>query len=267
MRRPHVGMGVALALALATLATADARAQALSLDEATSCLERNAPKKTLSFRADFAKVDRLGGERKSRATVIGKQLADGLRRVVMRFEKPTDVRGTAMLMIESKDGPSDFYVYSPDDRRVRRVAGRSNSGLFGTDFSYDDFENWRSFHRVGKSERLPDAEVSGRAVYVVSSVPPGTPENPPTYEKVVTSVDRETCVILQVESFEPGGRLRKVLRADPAQVHKVGAVYISGLVELEDVVDQTHTIVKVDEVKLDADIPDGRFRPADLSGS
>src|SRR5262249_59093439 len=106
MGRPDVGMGVALALALAALATAEARAQALSLDEATSCLERNAPKKTLSFRADFVKVDRLGGERKSRATVLGKQLADGLRPGVMRFDKPADVRGTTLRRVESKTGPT-----------------------------------------------------------------------------------------------------------------------------------------------------------------
>jgi hypothetical protein len=263
MARPHVGKGVALALALAALATAEARAQGLSLEEATSCLERNAPKKTLSFRADFVKVDRLGGERKSRATVLGKLLPDGLRRVVLRFDKPVDIRGTAMLMIEAKEGPSDFYVWSPDDRKVRRVASRSNGGLFGTDFSYDDFENWRSFQRTGKSERLPDAEVAKRAVYVVSSAP--SSQEASAYEKIVTSVDRETCVVLQVDSFEHGGRLRKVLRADPTKVQKVGSLYIAGALELEDVIDQTHTKVKLDEVKLDVDIPDNRFRPTDLS--
>jgi len=263
MARPHVGKGVALALALAALAAAEARAQALPLEEATKCLERNAPKKTLSFRAEFVKVDRVGGERKSRATVLGKKLADGLRRVVLRFDKPTDIRGTAMLMIESKEGPSDFYVYSQDDRRVRRVASRGNGGLFGTDFSYDDFENWRSFQRTGKAERLPDAVVAERAVYVVSTVP--SSQEVSAYEKIVTSVDRETCVVLQVDSFEPGGRLRKVLRADPKKVQQVGDFNIAGALELEDVIDQTHTKVKVDEVKLDVEIPDGRFRPADLS--
>ena len=217
MARPHVGMGVALAVVVRSARRrAEARAQALSLEEATKCLERNAPKKTLSFRAEFVKVDRVGGERKSRATVLGKKLADGLRRVVLRFDKPPDVRGTAMLMIEAKEGPSDFYVFSPDDRRVRRVASRGSGGLFGTDFSYDDFENWRSFQRSGKAERLPDATVAERAVYVVSSVP--TSQEASAYEKIVTSVDRETCVVLQVDSFEPGGRLRKVLRADPTQV-------------------------------------------------
>jgi len=166
-------------------------------------------------------------------------------------------------MIEAKEGPSDFYVWSPDDRRVRRVASRSNGGLFGTDFSYDDFENWRSFQRTGKAERLPDAVVAERAVYVVSTVP--TSQEVSAYEKIVTSVDRETCVVLQVDSFEPGGRLRKVLRADPKKVQQVGEFNIAGALELEDVIDQTHTKVKVDEVKLDVDLPDGRFRPADLS--
>ena len=256
-------MGIALAVAIAVLASAGARAQTLSLEEATKCLERNAPKKTLSFRAEFVKVDRVGGERKSRATVLGKKLADGLRRVVLRFDKPPEVRGTAMLMIEAKEGPSDFYVFSQDDRRVRRVASRGSGGLFGTDFSYDDFENWRSFQRSGKAERLPDATVARRAVYVLSSVP-GSQEVS-AYEKIVTSVDRETCVVLQVDSFEPGGRLRKVLRADPTKVQQIGELYIAGALELEDVIDQTHTVVKVDEVKLDVDIPDGRFRPADLS--
>ena len=85
------------------------------------------------------------------------------------------------------------------------------------------------------------------------------------YEKIVTSVDRDTCVILQVDSFEPGGRLRKVLRADPAKVQTVGSLHMASSLELEDVVDQTKTKVHLDEIKLDTEIPDGRFRPAELA--
>jgi hypothetical protein len=253
-------MFVALALAAAAPRV---RAEALDMAPARACLEQNTPKTTLSFRAEFVKVDRLGGERKSRASVIGKKLDDGLRRVVLRFDRPPEVRGTAMLMIEGANAPSDFYVWTPDERRVRRIAGRSNSGLFGTDFSYDDFENWRTFQKHGHAERLPDATVGERAVYVIESAPAAGEES--SYEKVVTSVDKETCVVLKVDSFEPGGRLRKILRADPAKVQRVGAFSIAGALELEDVVDQTRTRVKLDEVKLDAPIADGRFRPSDLS--
>jgi outer membrane lipoprotein-sorting protein len=261
MVRPHVGKLAALAIAAAALAPL-ARAEGLDIAPARACLERNAPKTTVSFRAEFVKIDRVGGERTSRATVWGKKLADGLRRVVLRFDRPTEMRGTAMLMIESANGPSDFYVWSPDDRKVRRVAGRSNSGLFGTDFSYDDFENWRTFQRHGTAERLPDAEVAGRAVFVVATKP-GSPEES-AYERIVTSVDQETCAVLQVDSFEPGGRLRKVLHADPAKVVKVGALAVATAIELEDKIDETHTRVSLDKVELDSAIPDSRFRPTDL---
>jgi hypothetical protein len=262
MARLHVGRLVALWLALAA---ARAWGEELDMAPARACLERNVPKTTIAFRAEFTKVDRVGGERTNRASVIGKKFDDGLHRIVLRFDRPPEMRGTAMLMIESATGPSDFYVYSPDERKVRRVSGRSNSGLFGTDFSYDDFENWRTFQKHGKAERLADATVSGRPVYVVQSSPAKDEQS--SYERIVTSVDRETCVVLQVDSFEPGGRLKKVLRADPAKIQSVGALSVATALELEDVVDQTKTRVSLADVKLDAPLPDSRFRPADLSSS
>jgi outer membrane lipoprotein-sorting protein len=262
MARPHVLGGMA-ALGLVLLPGTPARAVALDLAPARACLERNAPKSTVSFQAEFVKTDRVGGERTSRATVLGKKLDDGLRRIVVRFDRPPEVHGTAMLMIEGADAPSAFYVWSPDERRVRRVSGRSNSGLFGTDFSYDDFENWRSFQKHGHAERLPDAKLGGRTVYVVSSAPAAGEES--SYEKIVTSVDQETCVVLQVDSYENGGRLKKVLHADPAKIQKVGDLEIATAVDLEDKIDNTHTRVSLDKVQLDVEIPDSRFRPADLS--
>ena len=233
-----------------------------SVEEARACAGRNLPHQTLELRATFTKVDRVGGERVSRATVMGKKLEDGLHRVVLRFDKPVDVRGTAMLMIESANGPSDFYVWSPDERRTRRVASRGSGGLFGTDFSYDDFENWRGFSRGGAAERLPDAEEAGRPVYVLSTVPEA--EDGSMYSRVTSYVDKQSCVVLRIDSFETNGKLRKVMRAAPASVKTVGAVSIATEVKLEDVLDQTSTSVKIDDVKVDVDIPDGRFRPKDL---
>jgi len=247
MARPQgvgtlAGLGLWLALAL------PARAEGLDLAPARACLERNAPKSSVSFLVEFVKTDRIGGERISRALVMGKKLDDGLRRIVLRFDRPLEIHGTAMLMIESANGPSDFYVWSPGERRVRRVSGRSNSGLFGTDFSYDDFENWRSFQKHGKAERQADGKIGERSVYVISSAPAAGEQS--SYERIVSSVDQETCV---------------VLHADPAKIVQVGPLQIATAIELEDKLDQTRTRVTLEDVKLDTAIPDARFRPADLS--
>jgi hypothetical protein len=265
---PHPQLAASLhvlLLSLVLIAPTAARGQETSagpLEEAKACAQRNLPGKTVELRATFTKVDRVGGERESRARVIGKTLADGLRRVVLRFDKPIDVRGTAMLMIENPSGPSDFFVFSPDERRVRRVASRGSGGLFGTDFSYDDFENWRGFSRRGQLERLPDAVEAGRPAYVLSNKP--MPEDGSSYERVTSFIDRETCVVLRIDSYEAGEKLRKVLRADPASIKTVGAVAVATAVVLEDVLDETRTRVKIEKVAFDVDIPDGRFRPTDL---
>jgi hypothetical protein len=258
----------ALAFAWVCLAPALGSTQAAPdpIAEAQACASKNLPERTLELRATFTKVDRVGGERESRAKVIGKKLGDGLQRAVLRFDKPRDVRGTAMLMIENPSGASDFYVYSPDERRTRRISGKSGGGLFGTDFSYDDFENWRGFGKKSKPERLPDAVEAGRPVYVLAGSPAN--DETSTYERVVTFIDRETCVVLRIDSYEPGPKLRKVLRSDPASVERAGDLSIAKSLELEDVLDGTRTRVAIDAIRIDVDLPDRLFRQTDLaSGS
>jgi hypothetical protein len=233
------------------------------LAEAQACARKNLPTRTFEMRATFTKVDRVGGERVSRAKVIGKKLDDGMQRAVLRFDKPADVRGTAMLMIENASGPSIFYVYTPEQRRTRRLSGKSSGGLFGTDFSYDDFENWRGFSKRSRAERLPDAVEAGRAVYVLAGAPANDKDS--SYERVVSYIDRETCVVLRIDSFEPGGKLRKVFRADPASVEKTGDVAIAKALDLQDILDGTRTRVAIDTIHLDVDLPDRLFRQTDLA--
>jgi hypothetical protein len=254
------------ALLLFAPALGSAQAPADALAEAQACASKNLPSRTLEMRATFTKVDRVGGERVSRAKILGKKLEDGLQRAVLRFDKPRDVLGTAMLMIENPSGPSDFYVYTPEQRRTRRIVGKNSGGLFGTDFSYDDFENWRGFSKRSKPERLPDAVVAGRAVYVLAGTPPV--EEASAYERVVTFIDRETCVVLRIDSYEPGAKLRKTLHADPASVEKTGDLAIAKSLELQDILDGTRTRVSIDAIRLDTDLPDRLFRQTDLaSGS
>jgi len=265
MRGRSLEVLISAALLLAP-ALGFAQASADALADAQACARKNLPTRTLELRATFTKVDRVGGERVSRAKVIGKKLDDGLQRAVLRFDRPVDVRGTAMLMIENATGPSDFYVYSPDERRTRRISGKSSGGLFGTDFSYDDFENWRGFSKRSKTELLPDAVEAGRSVYVIAGTPAA--EDGSSYERIVSYIDRETCVVLRIDSYEPGAKLRKVLHADPASVEKTGEIAIARSIELQDVLDSTRTRVSIDAIRLDLDLPDRLFRQTDrASGS
>jgi len=55
------------------------------------------------------------------------------------FDKPADVRGTAMLTFSHGLRPDDQWLYLPALKRVKRIASRNKSGSFmGSEFAYED---------------------------------------------------------------------------------------------------------------------------------
>ncbi len=233
-----------------------------ALDEVVKCTERNTPAKTSVQRVEFRARDRLGEEQVTRAKISGKRFEDGFRRLLLRFYEPSDVRGSALLILE-KENASEMFLYSPELRKTRRVSTRSAAGsLFGTDFSYEDFERLQGIQARSQTERRPDASLGELPVYVLASTP--APEDGSPYESVISFIDKKTCVALKIESYEPGGRLRKVITADPTQLEQEGGIWFAREVLVKDLRDETQTVMLVEEIEVDQPLPDKRFRLGEL---
>ncbi len=233
-----------------------------SAEAVTECMARNIPQKTSLQTVEFRAKDRVGGERITRAKIYGKRFDDGLRRILMRFFKPNDINGAAFLMIE-KDERNDMFLYSPELRRTRRVTSHNASGsLFGTDFSYEDFERLQGLDKRGRVERLADGSVAERPVHVVEIYPAELEVS--SYEVVRFHVDQQTCVTIKTESFEKGHKLRKVLTATPESLAESGGIWIAREILMKDLKDETETRLIIEEVEIDLDISDKRFRLAEL---
>jgi len=55
------------------------------------------------------------------------------------FDRPPDVKGTALLTFSHKTDPDDQWLYLPALKRVKRIASRNKSGPFmGSEFAYED---------------------------------------------------------------------------------------------------------------------------------
>ncbi len=55
------------------------------------------------------------------------------------FDRPRDVKGTALLSFTHKEGPDDQWLYLPALKRVKRIASDNKSGPFmGSEFAYED---------------------------------------------------------------------------------------------------------------------------------
>ncbi|MBW2280183.1 MAG: outer membrane lipoprotein-sorting protein [Deltaproteobacteria bacterium] len=255
-----LSMGALLAGALTPQA---ARAENTSaIEHIKACARSNVPDPGAIRAMRFTSRDRVGNTKVTRVRISGKRAEDGSRRILARFLAPPEMAGTMLLMIE-RDGDNELYFKTPELSEPKLISGRDQAmTLFGTDFSFEDFQNLQSFNRPGHSKQLADSKVSGHDVWVVETLPEDADSS--AYESVVTSIDKKTCIALKIEMYAPGGRVRKVLNVDPNQIQKRGDVWIAHHALMKDVRDYTETQLLVESVETHMDFPADRFDPSSL---
>lgn len=256
------------ALLLGAIALVFSRAAApvdlgAGVEEIQRCTEQNLPAKTARDEVVLERRDRVGDTRRLAAVVHWKRGADGLSRVLVRVLEPPDERGTAVLLLEHEGREPDMFTYLPELKKVRRITARSLSGSFlGTDFSYEDLQEIESVAERARVERLPDADVGGRPVFVLSATP--APGSGSAYERVVSYVDRESCVTLRTVFFGPGDKPSKELTVAFDDVERVGARWQPRKLRLSDVENGSETSLEIRKSEHDVDLPDRIFSRGEL---
>lgn len=256
--------GRVAAFALALLAPLFASAQANDpLKEVRDCVLRNVPKHSSVQTVHFTSYDRIGGSREFRGKILGKTMEDGTRRAKLCISQPQEMRGSEVLSMESKGEPPQNFLYTSELRKAKRVSGDGAGGsLFGTDFTYEDLQRFMQLNRPESAQRLPDADLEGHAVFVVKATP-GDPTKS-AYSKVLSYVDKATCVVLKSESYEAGDRLRKVLTARLDSMYSENGVTAPTEVEMKDVRDQTRTVVAIEDLEVDGNVDSRSFEVSEL---
>jgi hypothetical protein len=88
------------------------------------------------------------------------------------------------------------------------------------------------------------------------------------YSRIVSSLDKELCVVLRRElyetGFENGTAPRKVLSVDPKDVKREGAFGRATRATLDDRRDGSKTSIQVIDASLDAKLPPDFFTPENL---
>ncbi|MBV1916228.1 MAG: outer membrane lipoprotein-sorting protein [Pseudomonadales bacterium] len=134
------------------------------------------------------------------------------KRIIV-MKNPRDAKGTALLTISNENGLDDQWLYSPEHKKVQRVA-RNNSGtsFAGTEIFYEDLSR-QSLHKY-HYEYLRKEELEGRATHVISRSPK---DKYSAYSKLLTWVDVEHYYPVKVLYFDKQGQLLKTLTATDYQ--------------------------------------------------
>lgn len=248
-------LGSLVLLWLPTVAV-EAQAAPQTVAEIQECIEGNLPENGSTQQVLLRAVDRTGEETDSRAEIVWKRDDEEKSRVLMRITAPPERRGSLLLGLQRDQERSDMWLYLPELRKVKRVGQRTISGsMFGTDYTYEDFQRVYHLAKDAKTTRGPDEELDGRTAFVLESQPSETSE----YERIKSYVDQEMCVLRRAEYYESGERLTKRLTIPLDKIDKEPSGWVPKLTRMEDLLDETHTDLVVESIDMAKPVPDRMF--------
>jgi hypothetical protein len=139
--------------------------------------------------------------------------APPLAKSLITFNAPADVAGMKFLQIQNKDADDERFLYTPELRRSRRIAGTTRGESFmGTDFSYADLDA-RDL-RQSKATLKPEETVGKLECHRLEVVPKSTDS---VYGKIDLWVRKDNFVPVKWVMFDKKGAAVKTLVAREMQ--------------------------------------------------
>lgn len=199
------------------------------------------------------------GVRGKRSVEIATKLYDGRLYVLGRFTSPQRLRGTAFLAIEDKDA-SDYFVYLPAFRKVRRVSSFQRSDpWFETDLSFEDVE--RHYVEDYTVERMISSDWESELVDIIEA----KPRYESRYALVRFFVARIDRAILRIEYFVHGRtHASKTITAPRASIIREGESLVPGRIVARNVDQGSETIVETRRIVFDPRLRRGFFNSSRL---
>jgi len=108
------------------------------------------------------------------------------------------------------------------------------------------------------------SEVNGRPAWLLETIP--DLEDGSEYVRVLTYVDQDFCLPIQIDLFEAGDELRKRLHAPYEEVRTIGKSHLPNVFVMEDLRRETRTIVRIESFDSSEDLPADQFTKSALQG-
>lgn len=178
----------------------------------------------------------------------------GLRRSLLRFTAPADIKDTGFLTLEDGQGGTEQFLYLPALKRTRRiVAGQKSRSFVNTDFTYEDLER----RPVENSEHIITGEESlnGVVCWLLESRP--KPVSQSQYTMIRAWVAKEMLLPLKVEFFTGGPD--PVKRYTVLQLENIQGIWTETRVSMEDLGSGHKTVLETTQIRYNTGVQDSVF--------
>jgi outer membrane lipoprotein-sorting protein len=202
--------------------------------------------------------DSRGGTRELAFSGRSLRYAPPLSKGIVRFTAPADIAGVGFLQVQKKDDDDDRWLFLPELKRSRRIAGDTRGQAFmGTDFSYADLDrkDLRYSNVRGKGE-----EAIGKFACWKLDVTPQSPDAP--YARAELWVRKDNFVPLKTTLYNKAGVLLKTLTTQ--EVRRVSGRWFITRSVMVDHQQNRQTELVIEKVTPRDDIPDAEFTVRNL---
>jgi hypothetical protein len=176
-----------------------------------------------------------------------------LAKSLVRVTAPGDLAGVGFLQIQKSDGDDDRWLFLPDLKRARRIAGNSRQSSFvGTDFTYADMD--RRDIRDSNAKLLGEEKLGSYDTYHLDIAPKG---GDATYARIEMWVRKDNFIPLKAKMFAKSGVHLKTLTTQ--EVKRISGRWFITRSLMENHADRRSTDLVLDSVNPTDSIPDDEF--------
>ncbi len=213
--------------------------------------------KDMTAKVELLLINERGDTRKREIEMSSRKRNNDETDMLMRFTAPADVKGTAFLIIEHKDGDDDRYLYLPAMRRTKRIASSGKGGNFmSSDFTYYDIGKPKLNDWTYKL--LQDETIDGKVCYKIECLPASKDIAKDTgYGKIIRWIRKDILVTVKSQYYDRGSREWKLLTVPG--IEKIGDIWFQTEMLMKDVQNNHQSKMRFNKIKINQNLPANLF--------
>jgi hypothetical protein len=195
--------------------------------------------------------------------MITKSYDDGTIKRMVKFLDPADVRGTAMLIVDSKDAQDDMWIYLPALKKTRRIVSTEKGKSFmSSEFSNADMSSGSNTDFIIR--HLPE---SGKTdTWIIENVPVSDEKaDEYGFSKKVTYLEKGSLKTKKIDFYNFDGEMFKTIEILATQPLTGKEGYVMTDMLARNHLNGRSSRVKFDQVNTTASIPDNTFLADNLA--
>jgi outer membrane lipoprotein-sorting protein len=201
------------------------------------------------------------GQGKKKQFVLSRLGSEGDSKTLIRFTSPEDIRGVALLSINSKGVTDRQWLYTPAIDRVRSISPRERSEKFeGSDFTYEDvgervLDDF-TYQLIGEGEIMDNHKT-----FKIKATPV-TPDAS-QYKYIYFWVAQDIPIILAAEMYDQSGQKIRVMHG--SQIKRASGIWGVRRVEMATPAENTRATLTIEEVHFNTGLDEKMFTPEGLA--